>query len=243
MACTGYLETHSLISKYIVDQTRPEGWTPAFMNPGAGVSEGRSKLVFHMALLNDQLTSVAKTNVIPLGSFMPIWVAVEQKSHQPLLLLMDECIAATTPELHPGSQIYPIIGNKGCLLESKRGSSMFLPRYHSSALILYLQSFKFGLGGEVYIHCNLVVWDPADLDEGKKACHIKEHGGWELLDDPSQSTLCQCCDSVCASRPKRAVAVDGHRMKYSSVLGPLIILEKSDSTNSTLVDPVTKVDF
>ncbi|XP_075340372.1 zona pellucida sperm-binding protein 3-like [Odontesthes bonariensis] len=222
---------------------RPEGWTPAFMNPGAGVSEGRSKLVFHMALLNDQLTSVAKTNVIPLGSFMPIWVAVEQKSHQPLLLLMDECIAATTPELHPGSQIYPIIGNKGCLLESKRGSSMFLPRYHSSALILYLQSFKFGLGGEVYIHCNLVVWDPADLDEGKKACHIKEHGGWELLDDPSQSTLCQCCDSVCASRPKRAVAVDGHRMKYSSVLGPLIILEKSDSTNSTLVDPVTKVDF
>ena len=65
------------------------------------------------SLLEDQLTSVAKTNVIPLGSFMPIWAAVEQKSHQPLLLLMDECIAATTPELHPDSQIYPIVGNKG----------------------------------------------------------------------------------------------------------------------------------
>lgn len=61
----------------------------------------------------EQLTGVAKTNVIPLGSFMPIWAAVEQKSHQPLLLLMEECVAATTAELQPGSQVYPIIGNKG----------------------------------------------------------------------------------------------------------------------------------
>lgn len=61
----------------------------------------------------EQLTGVAKTNIIPLGSFMPIWAAVEQKSHQPLLLLMEECVAATTPELQPGSQVYPIISNKG----------------------------------------------------------------------------------------------------------------------------------
>lgn len=120
---------------------RPESWIPAFLNPGSGVSEGRGGLVVHMALLNgefprtaeynmgtfkdsvlsifllrhptEQLTGVAKTNVVPLGSFMPIWAAVEQKSHQPLLLLMEECVAATTPELHPGSQVHPIITNKG----------------------------------------------------------------------------------------------------------------------------------
>ncbi|KAM3605389.1 uncharacterized protein V6R79_024816 [Siganus canaliculatus] len=150
---------------------RPEGWIPPFLNPGSGVAEGRGGLVFHMALLNEQLTGVAKTNIINLGSFMPIWAAVEQNSHQPLLLLMDECVAATTPELQPGSQVYPIIGNKGCLLESTRGNSMFLPRYHSSALTLYLQSFKFGLGEEVYLHCKLVAWDPEVLDETKKTCH------------------------------------------------------------------------
>lgn len=60
-----------------------------------------------------ELTDIAKTNIIPLGSFMPIWAAVDQKSHQPLQLLMEECIAATTPELHPDSQVYPIITNKG----------------------------------------------------------------------------------------------------------------------------------
>ena len=87
-----------------------------------------------------------------------------------------------------------------CLLESMRGNSRFLPRYHSSAVILYLQSFKPPFGQEVrgerlrgkcflfnkylqsavfqvYIHCNLVAWDPNGLDEGKKACnYVKETG-------------------------------------------------------------------
>ncbi|KAM6918255.1 zona pellucida glycoprotein 3f, tandem duplicate 2 [Xenentodon cancila] len=217
---------------------RPEGWIPSFLNPGAGVSEGHSKLVFHMALLNEQLTGVAKTNVVPLGSFMPIWAAVEQKSHQPLLLLMEECVAATTPELLPNSQIHPIISNKGCLLESKMGNSMFLPRYHSSAIILYLQSFTFGIGGEVYIHCNLVVWDQDALDETKKACHVKEHGSWELLDDPSQSSLCHCCESTCASKMKRAADWDLSG-RYNSVLGPIIIMDQS---NSTLVESDSAID-
>ncbi|XP_040911278.1 zona pellucida glycoprotein 3f, tandem duplicate 2 [Toxotes jaculatrix] len=220
---------------------RPEGWVPPFMNPGSGVSEGRGELVFRMALLNEQLTGVAKTNVIPLGSFMPIWAAVEQKSHQPLLLLMEECVAATSPELQLGSQVYPIISNKGCLLESLRGNSVFLPRYHSSALILYLQSFKFGLGEEVYVHCKLVAWDPEVLDETKKACHyVKENGRWELLDDPFQSSLCSCCDSTCKSRPKRAVEWESYSWSHNSVLGPLIIVEPSDSkAHNTSVGSVT----
>lgn len=28
---------------------------------------------------------------------------------------------------------------------------------------------------------------------------------WELLDDPSQSDLCKCCDSSCKPRLKRGV--------------------------------------
>ncbi|XP_035526944.1 zona pellucida glycoprotein 3f, tandem duplicate 2 [Morone saxatilis] len=208
---------------------RPERWIPPFLNPGSGTSEGRGGLVFHMALLNEQLTNVAKTNVIPLGSFMPIWAAVEQKSHQPLLLLMEECVAASTPELQPSSQVYPIISNKGCLLESMVGNSVFLPRYHLSALILYLQSFKFGLR-EVYIHCKLVAWDPEVVDETKKACnYVKEDGRWELLDDPSQSAVCSCCDSTCTSRFKRGVEWESHSFSHKSVLGPLIIVDPSDS--------------
>lgn len=61
----------------------------------------------------EELSGVAQTNVIPLGSFMPIWAAVEQKSHQPLLLLMEECVAVSTPDLQAEGQVYPIITNKG----------------------------------------------------------------------------------------------------------------------------------
>ncbi|KAF1383353.1 hypothetical protein PFLUV_G00131040 [Perca fluviatilis] len=208
----------------------PEGWVPTFLNPGSSFSEGRGRLVFHMELLNEELTSVAKTNVIPLGSFMPIWAAVEQKSHQPLLLLIEECVAATTPELQLDSQVYPIIGNKGCLWESMKANSVFLPRYHSSALVLFLQSFKFPLGNEVYIHCKLVAWDPEVLDETKKACHyVKEKLRWELLDDPSQSSVCSCCDSTCTPRLKRAVKWESKGFSHNSVLGPLIVIDPSDS--------------
>ncbi|XP_030607609.1 zona pellucida sperm-binding protein 3-like isoform X2 [Archocentrus centrarchus] len=221
---------------------RPRGWVPRFLNPGAGLSEGRSGLVFHMALLNEELSSIAKTNVITLGSPIPIWAAVEQKSHQPLLLLMEECVAATTAELQPRSQVYPII-NKGCLLESRNGNSVFLPRYHSSSIILYLQSFKLG-SGEMYIHCKLTVWDPEALDEDKKACHyVKGNDRWELLDDPSQSSLCSCCDSSCKSRLRRGVEWASDGPKRNSVLGPIIIVDQSDLKDSnTLMESVTTAD-
>lgn len=69
--------------------------------------------VGHVLSPADRLTATAETNVVPRGSFLPIWATVEQKSHQPLLLLMDECVAASEPELRPGSLVHPIIGNKG----------------------------------------------------------------------------------------------------------------------------------
>uniref|UniRef100_A0A3Q2CI27 Zona pellucida glycoprotein 3f, tandem duplicate 2 n=1 Tax=Cyprinodon variegatus TaxID=28743 RepID=A0A3Q2CI27_CYPVA len=159
--------------------------------------------------------------------------SVEQKSHQPLTLLMDECVAASTPDLQPGSQIYPLVVNHGCLLESKRGSALFLPRYHSSAIVLYLQSFKFGMG-EVYIHCNLIVWDPDSFDQRKKACHVKD-GSWELLDDPNRSFLCNCCETSCGPRRKRAAALEPHSKHFNSVLGPIVIVDQPGSmTNASL---------
>uniref|UniRef100_A0A8C6U924 Zona pellucida glycoprotein 3f, tandem duplicate 2 n=1 Tax=Neogobius melanostomus TaxID=47308 RepID=A0A8C6U924_9GOBI len=150
---------------------RSDSWVPQFLNPGAGTSEACGGLLFHMALLNAELTGISQNNLVPLGSFMPILASVDQESHQPLLLLMEECIAAATPKLYADSQVYPLISNKGCLEESKRGNAVFLPRYHSSSLILYLQSVEFGLGQEAYIHCKLVAWDPDHIDKTKKACY------------------------------------------------------------------------
>ncbi|XP_055017060.1 zona pellucida glycoprotein 3f, tandem duplicate 2 [Boleophthalmus pectinirostris] len=208
---------------------RPDSWVPQFLNPGAGSSEARGGLVFHMALLNAELTGIAESNIIPLGSFMPIWAAVDQKSHQPLLLLMEECIAATTPKLYPDSQVYPLITNQGCLVESQVGNSVFLPRYHSSSIIVYLQSFRFGLGQELYIHCKLIAWDPDHLDRTKKACYYsKKSGSWELLDSPEKSSICSCCASNCMTRSRRHIDIELEALSYHSIVGPVIIVDQSD---------------
>lgn len=207
---------------------RPDTWVPQFLNPGAGSSVARGTLVFHMTLLNAELSGIAQNNVIPLGSPMPIWASVDQKSHQPLLMLMEECVVATTPELHADSQVYPLIRNKGCLVESKSGNAMFLPRYHSSSIILYFQSFRFGLGQEVYIHCKLVAWDPNRLDRTKKACYYsRESERWELLDKPDESSVCSCCDSDCKTRSRRHTDIESQGLSSSSVLGPLHIVDPS----------------
>uniref|UniRef100_A0A8C7K464 ZP domain-containing protein n=1 Tax=Oncorhynchus kisutch TaxID=8019 RepID=A0A8C7K464_ONCKI len=201
---------------------RPEGWIPPFLIPAYGSAEGHGGLVFHMALLNEDLTGLAKSSLFPLGSFIPIWAAVDQKDHQPLLLLLEECVAATTPELQSASLVYPIITNKGCLADGKTGNSRFLPRYHPSAILLYLQSFKFALGEEVSGPQLLTVLLFHPRLESKYWSH-NYHNDISLLDDPSQSDLCKCCDSSCKPRLKRGGLVQ------NSVLGPLTIVENSET--------------
>jgi len=61
----------------------------------------------------DDFSGPAESTRFPLGSIIPIMASVVQETHQPLLLLLDECVAATTPELYPESTMYPIISNKG----------------------------------------------------------------------------------------------------------------------------------
>ncbi|XP_044075340.1 zona pellucida sperm-binding protein 3-like [Siniperca chuatsi] len=203
---------------------RPKDWYPLTYYPAFN-TYGESDLVFHIGLMNGDFSGPAESTSFPLGSLIPIMASVAQRSHQPLLLLLDECVATTTPELHPESSIYPIITNKGCLVDSKISRSKFEPRQKSSEIQLSLQAFRFALGEEVFINCRLLAWDPASLDTTKKACHyVKEHR-WELLDNPAYSNLCDCCESSCKSRRMRSVESGKHAMVQKAVLGPLTITD------------------
>ncbi|XP_036451883.1 zona pellucida glycoprotein 3f, tandem duplicate 2 [Colossoma macropomum] len=202
---------------------RPE-WIHPFLRPGFHGLRGQGSLIFHIGLLNDDLSGPALSDSFPVGSFIHIWAAVEQQAHQPLMLYLEECVASTTQTLGPESLMYPIITNEGCLVDSKTGYSRFLPRYHSSSVVLQLQAFSFALEQEVYLHCSLVVWDPEYPNEEKKACNYnKDLGGWELLDDPSMSDLCRCCDYSCSQRVKRGLQSEFRGLAQSVVLGPLTI--------------------
>ncbi|KAJ8387638.1 hypothetical protein AAFF_G00151880 [Aldrovandia affinis] len=204
---------------------RVKDWTPPLYVPAWNAS-GYGDLLFHVAIMNADFSGPAQSSTFHLGSLIPIWAAVDQQTHLPLLLLLDECVATTSPGLDPSGPVYPIITNRGCLLDSKVGRSRFLPRVKTSELQLYLQAFKFALDQDVYIHCKLLVWDPQSLDEGKKTCDFsKDKGRWELLDDPSQSSLCSCCDSHCKYRKTRGVELG---LLRDAVLGPLVIQGRQD---------------
>ncbi|KAM7378844.1 hypothetical protein PAMP_004439 [Pampus punctatissimus] len=203
---------------------RPKDWFPRIYDPVFN-TYGQGDLVFHLGLMNGDFSGPAESTSFPLGSFIPIMASVEQNTHQPLLLFLEECVATTTPELQPESYIYPIITNKGCLVDSKMSRSKFEARQKSSEIHLSLQAFRFAVGEEVFIHCKLVAWDPTGLDKTKKACHyVKEHG-WELLDNPAYSNLCDCCDSSCKSRKIRSIASGKHGIVQTAVLGPLAITD------------------
>ncbi|KAL7879643.1 hypothetical protein SRHO_G00018970 [Serrasalmus rhombeus] len=218
---------------------RPE-WIRPFLKPGFRGLQGQGSFIFHMALLNDDLSGPAPSNSFPMGSFIHVWAAVEQKAHQPLMLYLEECVASTTQTLGPEVPIYPIITNKGCLVDSKTGYSRFLPRYHSSAVVLRLQAFNFALEQEVYLHCSMVVWDPEYPNEVKKACNYnKDVEQWELLDDPSMSDLCSCCEYRCFQRVKRGLQSEFQGLAQSVVLGPLTITASPSSNGSPIQDAFT----
>ncbi|XP_030630494.1 zona pellucida sperm-binding protein 3-like [Chanos chanos] len=216
-----FVFSHLVVCAY----EKPSDWGPPRFDPVFFHTYGQGELIFHMGLMKDDFSGPSPSTTFSLGSVIPIEASVAQQGHQPLLLLMEECVASITPELGPESHLYPIITNKGCLTDSKKTNSRFLPRKRVSELRLYLQAFKFVLGEEIYIHCTLLAWDPNDLDNSKKACHYdKTNGGWELLDDPSQSALCTCCDTNCRSRNRRDIDSDSQGLSQRTVLGPLTVV-------------------
>ncbi|KAM9428060.1 zona pellucida sperm-binding protein 3-like [Salvelinus alpinus] len=212
--------SHPVVCAY----ERPADWAPRIFDP-VFHTYGQGDLVFHMDLMKDDFSGPHLSREYPLGSFIYISAAVEQMVHQPLLLLLEECVATTTPELQSEGPVHPII-TKGCLVASKTSNSKFEPRQKASEIRLSLQAFKFAVGKEVYIHCNLLAWDPSGLDTRKKACHYVKGHGWVLIDDPYHSTLCGCCDSSCESRKTRGIA-SGQRgiTKNAGLIGPLVVTD------------------
>ncbi|KAL6490012.1 hypothetical protein MHYP_G00003570 [Metynnis hypsauchen] len=200
---------------------RPAEWRPPVYDPVSFWVNGRGDLVFHMRFMNDDFSDVASSTTFFLGTLIPIIAAVEQQAHQPLLLLLEECVASASPDPSQDSSVYSIIDNKGCLIDSKKAKSRFLPRRSPSEIRLYLQAFKFSFSQEVYIHCKLAAWDPKDMDSGRKACQYdKQNERWELLDYPLESAICSCCDTVCRTRKRRRTR---RAVAQSVVLGPLTI--------------------
>ncbi|MGH0165726.1 UNVERIFIED_CONTAM: hypothetical protein FKN15_049515 [Acipenser sinensis] len=157
--------TQAIVCTY----TKLSGWTPPVYNPALGDASGFGKLEFTMGIMNEEFSAPRTSSLFFLGSPINIAAAVKQQFHMPLMVYMEECVSASTPELSPSSQTYPLIANHGCFVDSQAASSRFLPRVQTSEIRLVVQAFKFTqLNTDVYIHCQLLAWDPAQLSNPTK---------------------------------------------------------------------------
>uniref|UniRef100_A0A669B2N5 Zona pellucida glycoprotein 3f, tandem duplicate 1 n=1 Tax=Oreochromis niloticus TaxID=8128 RepID=A0A669B2N5_ORENI len=181
---------------------RPRDWYPLVYEPVFS-TYGLEELVFHIGLMNADFSGPAESTRFPLGSIIAIKASVEQQTHQPLLLLIDECVAATTPELQPENLKIILRNHARNLNPGKRLQRSGYPfnLLVNRGILLILQ---------VFIHCSLVAWDPNGLGNTKKACNYIKDYGWELIDDPTHSSLCDCCESSCKARKTRDLVAGIH---------------------------------
>ncbi|MGH0175197.1 UNVERIFIED_CONTAM: hypothetical protein FKN15_001346 [Acipenser sinensis] len=192
--------------------TKPAGWTPPVYNPALGDASGFGKLEFTMGIMNDDFSAPRTSSLFFLGSPINIAAAVKQQFHMPLMVYMEECCCQHSraepfkPDLPADHQPRVDIHCKLCFVDGQAGNSRFLPRVQTSEIRLVVQAFRFTqLNTDVYIHCRLLAWDPAQLnDPTKKACSFNQRTrSWELLDDPGRSSVCSCCTAKCNFRKRR----------------------------------------
>ncbi|CAM5099741.1 unnamed protein product [Natator depressus] len=214
--------------------------TPMYISSVTGHLSASGVLMFTVTLMNVDFSAPSDSKIFFLGSQIHIEFSVKSSFHQPLQIFVDECTATPTPELSKSPRNYSIIANHGCLVDGKVANSQFLPRQTPEAIQLSLQAFEFvGVDSDIYLHCQVLVWDPRVLmDPTRKACSFhRDTNRWELLDSPSLSSGCSCCDSLCqatTSRHKRDLEGSAREggLVHAVVVGPLKVQKLAAKTGS-----------
>ncbi|XP_029427886.1 zona pellucida sperm-binding protein 3-like [Rhinatrema bivittatum] len=195
-----------------------------------GQLSGSGSLAFQARLMNGDFSSASNTSVYPLGSPINVEFMVQSSFHQPMKIYIDEGTAAPSINLSATSQSYSVIRNHGCFVDGKIADSRFMPRPADEMIRLSLQAFQFAnLDSDVYLHFRVLVWDPKVMtDPTRKACSFhRDTNSWELLDNPSLNSVCNCCDSICqllvTHRDKRDLEdfEDKNGFFHNVVLGPV----------------------
>ncbi|KAF5914549.1 hypothetical protein HPG69_007934 [Diceros bicornis minor] len=147
-------------------------------------------------------------STIFLGSELRVEFAVVGSSHQPFQLCVYKCVTSPSQDLEVAPVHHSPVRHHGGLVGGKDSRSHFLPREVPQRLEVSFWAFGFtGTRDDVYVHHQLLVWDPnIPSDATKKARSFPgDTNRWELLDDASPSSVCDCCEAPPLSH-QRALA-------------------------------------
>ncbi|XP_077452064.1 zona pellucida sperm-binding protein 3-like isoform X2 [Stigmatopora argus] len=203
-------------------------WTPFHESK---VSE--ESLYFSFKLMTDDWQSVRPSSEFLLGNMMKFEVSVKQFHHMPLRVTVDDCVATLVKNIDTVPR-YALIGNNGCLFDSRvtGSSSLFLFRLRDDQLRFEVEAFKFEQDdqGVLYITCNLRAMPvTAVVDSDNKACSFAD--GWTEASGVHEA--CSCCDTDCGTgRWARVMGNKGHlkptgaKWEEEIAVGPVTVKER-----------------
>ncbi|XP_034077834.1 uncharacterized protein LOC117549844 [Gymnodraco acuticeps] len=200
---------------------------PTWETPGMRKKLKGNANDFQMELMDDLWSTPAQSRVYQLGKTVNFQISAPHLSTGSKLYI-NSCYASPSSD-SKSSLKYSIIGNFGCMLDSKSdpGASRFVSRTDKT-LRFSIQAFQFTADpdSEVNIHCKLLV-SSEDLGPAHKSCTYKKDR-WKALS--GDKTICDCCDSQCVpSKLQRAM------MEGFSSSGSLLVSDQPYTTEDDLL--------
>ncbi|XP_028905215.2 uncharacterized protein LOC103169153 isoform X1 [Ornithorhynchus anatinus] len=184
---------------------------------------------FSLRILNDGLTADGQPHPFMLGSPVTLEARVEPFPGQLLRIYVDECYGLQVRHLSHSRRLYALVNNHGCLLD-KIGNSASWNRTGEMVLQLVVPAFMFTeqVQEKVYIQCWLRAWSQTRAFEpGRKSCSYDPLlSRWILPEDPSESSVCNCCGDICSASEMNHKEFPGEGRVHKVVVGPLLVQRK-----------------
>ncbi|XP_077587648.1 zona pellucida sperm-binding protein 3-like [Stigmatopora nigra] len=166
---------------------------------------------FQIHLMDDSWSNPVENLVFHLGQEVHVQISAPRL---PIgsRLYVDNCFALPQNGSST-SRKYTIIGNLGCMLDSKRdpgGSSGFLQGANKT-LRFSFKAFQFILDSDrqVGIYCKLFA-SSEEPSPVRKSCTYGDNRWTALL---GHDAICQCCDSRCGSARSKRRSLEGMELK------------------------------
>ncbi|XP_072207412.1 zona pellucida sperm-binding protein 3-like [Excalfactoria chinensis] len=183
---------------------------------------------FTLRLLEGDPGATKRPLVLSRGAVLHLEVRVDATPSVSPRISMEQCYGTGSgQQAHPRN--YMVVNSHGCLhgsglgsvsIQQQRGMSVL----HISILAPVLEAEP---EEEVYVHCLLSAWGARR--HGPMSCFYNDTmARWQNAEDPSRSTLCDCCDTRCPPSDTGLMEqpeFPGEGMLHWETAGPLVVQE------------------
>ncbi|XP_046784232.1 uncharacterized protein LOC124417211 isoform X2 [Gallus gallus] len=184
---------------------------------------------FTLRLLDGGLGATKRPLVLSRGAVLRLEARVDASPDVSPRISVEQCYGTGSGQrAHPWKS-YMVVNSHGCLHGSGLGSVSVQQQRGMSVLQLSILApvLEAEPEEEVYVHCLLSAWGARR--HGPMSCFYNDTAArWHNAEDPSQSALCDCCDTQCPPADTglgEQPGFPGEGMLHWETAGPLLVRE------------------